>query len=110
MPAGRPLDIPSELLDAFGHSGRVSEYLVSVLSDDVWRVDAPSGRGRSIAAIVAHMQSVRRTFARMAGARSTGASLDRRLVTRAQARSQYEPRHLGSPTRSVPHLPRGGRE
>ena len=33
------------------------------------------------------MQSVRRTFARMAGAHSTGASLDRRQVTRAQAQA-----------------------
>ena len=65
MPAGRPLSIPAELLEAFEHSGGVSEYLVSVIPDEVWRVDPPSGRGRSIAAIVAHMQSVRRTFARM---------------------------------------------
>jgi hypothetical protein len=65
MLAGRPLDVASELLEAFVHSGRVTEYLVSVLPDKIWRADPPSGRGRSIAAIVAHMQSVRRTFARM---------------------------------------------
>lgn len=87
MPAGRPLDIPAELLEAFVHSGGVSEYLVSVLPDAIWRVDPPSGRGRSIAAIVAHMQGVRRTFARMGGARAPGASLDRRRVTRAQAQA-----------------------
>jgi uncharacterized damage-inducible protein DinB len=33
------------------------------------------------------MQSVRRTFARLAGARSAGATLDRRTVTRRQAQA-----------------------
>ena len=87
MAIGRPLDIPAELLEAFRHSGAVTEYLVSILPNGVWRVDPPSGRGRSIAAIVAHIQSVRRTFARMGGARPAGASLDRRRVTRAQAQA-----------------------
>ena len=82
---GRPLEIPSELLEAFQHSGAVTEYLVGVVPNAIWRADPPSGRGRSIAAIVSHIQSVRRTFARMGGARSAGASLDRRRVTRAQA-------------------------
>jgi uncharacterized damage-inducible protein DinB len=71
-------------MDAFARSGRASEYLVTVLPDAIWRA-APPGRGRTIAAIVAHMQSVRRTFARMGGASPTGPSLDRTRVTRLQA-------------------------
>jgi len=74
-----------EIIEAFRHCGLVSEYLVGALSDAVWRAPPPSGRGRTIAAIVAHMQSVRRTFARMGGARPGPPSLDRRRVTRAQA-------------------------
>jgi uncharacterized damage-inducible protein DinB len=80
------LEVEQELLEAFRHSGLVSEYLVSVLPAVVWRAAPPSGRSRSIAAIVAHMQSVRRTFARMGGARPGPPSLDRRSVTPAQAR------------------------
>ena len=87
MAIGRPLDITAELLEAFRHSGAVTGYLVGILPNDVWRVDPPSGRGRSIAAIVAHIQSVRRTFARMGGAQPAGVSLDRRRVTRAQAQA-----------------------
>ena len=68
MPKGRPLDVEQELLEAFRQSGRVSEYLVEVLPAALWRTPPPGGRGRSIAAIVAHMQSVRRTFARIGGA------------------------------------------
>jgi hypothetical protein len=70
MAKKRPLDLPRELLAEFEHNGRVNEYLVSVLPDSIWQASPPGGRGRTIAAIVAHMQSVRRTFARMGGARA----------------------------------------
>src|SRR5262252_4855138 len=85
MARGRPLEVERELLEAFTRSGRVSEYLVSVLPATLWRTPPPSGRGRSIAAIVAHMQSVRRMFARMGGARPGPPSLDRARSTRPEA-------------------------
>ena len=85
MTRNRPLEVEQELLEAFEQNGRVNEYLVSVLSDTVWRTPPPDGRGRTIAAIVAHIQSVRRTFARMGGARPGPPSLDRLTSTRAQA-------------------------
>ena len=50
-----------------------------------WRMNPPSGRGRSIAAIVAHMQSVRRMFARMGGVRPGPPSLDRNTSTPREA-------------------------
>jgi uncharacterized damage-inducible protein DinB len=78
--------VERELLEAFRHSGRVSEYLASVLPVPIWSAAPPSGRGRTIAAIVAHMQGVRRTFARMGGARPGPPSLDRLHVTPMQAR------------------------
>jgi uncharacterized damage-inducible protein DinB len=85
MQKNRPLEVERELLEAFEHNGRVNEYLVRVLPDAIWRTPPPGGRGRTIAAIVAHMQSVRRTFARMGGARPGPPSLDRLTCTRAQA-------------------------
>lgn len=85
MAKGRPLDVARELLEAFEHSGLVNEYLVSVLSDAVWRMTPPSTRGRSIPRIVAHMQGVRRTFARMGGIRPGPPSLDGDRITRDQA-------------------------
>src|SRR5262245_11107328 len=89
MVRGRPLEVEQELLEAFRRSGRVSEYLVRVLPARIWRAAPPAGRGRSIAAIVAHMQGVRRTFARMGGA-PPAPPLDRRTVTQAQARRALE--------------------
>jgi uncharacterized damage-inducible protein DinB len=84
MAVRQPLDVERELLDAFDHAARVSDYLVSTLPPAVWRA-APPGGGRSIAAIVAHMQGVRRTFARMGGATVTP-PVDRARTTPAQAR------------------------
>ena len=86
MARGRPLEVSQELLESFIRSGLVNEYLVGVLPLPIWRAAPPGGRSRSIAAIVAHMQGVRRTFARMGGARPGPPTLDRRLVTPPQAR------------------------
>ena len=86
MAKGQPLDVEGEVLQAFRQSGLVNEYLVSVLPTALWRAAPPAGRGRSIAGIVAHMQSVRRTFARMGGARPGPSSLDRQRSTPAEAR------------------------
>jgi uncharacterized damage-inducible protein DinB len=85
MAKGRPLEVEQELLDAFRHSGRANEYLVCVLPSAIWRVTPPAGRGRTIAAIVAHMQSVRRTFARMGGARPGPPALEKQRVTPDEA-------------------------
>jgi len=83
---GRPLDVEQELLEAFRQNGLVNEYLLEALPAALWRAPRPGGRGRSIAAIVAHMQSVRRMFARMGGARPGPPSLDRNRATPAQSR------------------------
>lgn len=85
MPPRKPLDIGQELLDRFDHAMRVTEYLVSVIPTAAWHAEPPAGGGRTIAAIVAHMHSLRRTFANMGTGRSIGPSLDRQRVTRRQA-------------------------
>ena len=77
MPRGRPLEVEGELLEAFRQNGLVNEYLVGALPTALWRADPPGGRGRSLAAIVTHMQGVRRTFARLGGARPGPPPLDR---------------------------------
>src|SRR5262249_21671843 len=85
MAKGRPLELQQELVEAFRQSGLVNEYLVNILPTALWRMNPPSGGGRSIAAIAAHMQSVRRMFARMGGVRPGPASLDRKNSTPREA-------------------------
>ena len=99
MPRGRPLEVAEELIEAFERSGRVTELLVSRIPAGIWRSTPPSGRGRTIAAIVAHMQGVRRTFGRLGGASPEPIALDKDLVTRAQA-----VRALEASTRSLTRL------
>ena len=79
MAKGRPLDVERELLEAFTRSGRVSEYLVSVLPAALWRTPLPSGRGRSIAIIVAHMAEC------PANVRAHGRCAARSTVARSRA-------------------------
>ena len=86
MARGRPLDVERELLEEFRHNGLVNEYLVGALPARLWRAEPPGGRGRTIAAMVTHMQGVRRTFARMGGAHPGPRVLDRQRTTQAQAR------------------------
>jgi uncharacterized damage-inducible protein DinB len=86
MPRGRPLDLEQELIEAFQHSGLVNEHIVRCVPGRIWRTPPPGGRGRSIAAIVAHMQGLRRTFARLGGASPGPVALDADRVTRAEAR------------------------
>jgi uncharacterized damage-inducible protein DinB len=85
MASRRPFDVGRELLEAFEHSTRVSEYLVSVLPARLWHAET-TGKRRDIAAIVAHMQSLRRTFAKMGGARPVAPALSRASSTPVEAR------------------------
>jgi uncharacterized damage-inducible protein DinB len=93
MAVRRPLDIGRELLEEFDRCARVTEYLASVIPTSIWRADPPGGadrpagrgRGRSIAAIVAHMQGVRRTFAKMGGVDPAPPTLDRNGATKTEA-------------------------
>ncbi len=85
MARGRPLQPAQELLEEFEHSCRVTEYLVGVLPPGIWREDPPGVNGRCIAAMAAHLQSVRRTFAKMGGASPLPPTLDRNRSTPAEA-------------------------
>jgi hypothetical protein len=123
MPVTQALDPGRELLEAFEHSCRVSEYVVGVLPSRLWRPEPPHSKGRSIAAIVAHIQSVRRTFAKMGGARPIPQGLDRARSTPDDARrglqqsrevlvtlfrealTQGQPRVKGMPRRTVNIIP-----
>jgi uncharacterized damage-inducible protein DinB len=90
---GTPLDVLGELLQALDHCFQVTHYLVGAVPVKLWHVSPPSDRGRTIAGIVAHIQSVRRTFAKMGGARPVPPSLDRRTSTPTAARRALQDSH-----------------
>lgn len=77
------MEIDKELLDAFDHAMRVTEYLTAAVPEELWHAP-PIAKGRTIAAIVAHIHSLRRTFTKMGGA-EVGPSLKAKEVTKAEA-------------------------
>jgi uncharacterized damage-inducible protein DinB len=85
MPARQPLDLPREIVTEFDRALGVTEYLVEVIPDALWRAKPEGFEGRTIAAVVAHIQSVRRMFAKMGGATPVPPALDRLKSSRADA-------------------------
>ena len=85
MAVRRTLNLEEEVVEAFERCGRVTEYLVTVLPAPLWHREPPGGHGRTIAAMIAHVHGVRRTFAKMGGGSALPA-LDRKTVTPAAAR------------------------
>jgi len=85
------------LLKAYSASARVNQYLVQELPPAVWRAPSPLPKGRTIAALVAHLHNCGlRYLARTAPGVSVPAELDRIRVTPAQAT-----RALGAKRRAV---------
>jgi uncharacterized damage-inducible protein DinB len=79
------------LLAAFDTNDRINQYLLENLPAEAWRAEPPSGKGRDIAAVVAHMHNVRVMWLKAAAKGSTiPEQLDRSKVTTAQAAKALE--------------------
>jgi uncharacterized damage-inducible protein DinB len=57
--APEPFAVVDSLLAAFAINNRINEFLIRAVPEEAWRADPPGGKGRNIAAIVAHMHNVR---------------------------------------------------
>jgi uncharacterized damage-inducible protein DinB len=81
-----PFVVANSLLAAYSASARVNQYLVEQLDPVVWRAPSPFPKGRTIAALVAHMHNCAlRYLERTAPGVPVPAELDRHHVTQAQA-------------------------
>jgi uncharacterized damage-inducible protein DinB len=85
--AGEPCftQLPQALLNAFDTNNRISVYLIENLPAEAWRAKPPGGKGRTIAAIVAHMHNVRVMWLKTAKAEDIPEQLERETVTPARA-------------------------
>jgi uncharacterized damage-inducible protein DinB len=77
--------IPASLLEAFHTNNRINQYLIENLPADTWNLKPPDGKGRTIAAIIAHMHNVRLMWLKAAKAEDIPAQLDKATVTPDQA-------------------------
>lgn len=83
--------LPQSLLHAFYTNDRINQYLLENLPAEAWRTEPPGGKGRTIAAIVAHMHNVRVMWLKTAAKGSQiPEQLDRSTVTPAQAAKGLE--------------------
>ena len=86
--------LPVALLTAFNTNNRINQYLIRNLPRAAWNAKPPGDKGRTIAAIVAHMHNVRVMWLKAAKAQEIPQQLDRNIVTQAQAtRALEESRH-----------------
>jgi uncharacterized damage-inducible protein DinB len=54
-----PVVLAESLLQAFATNERINQYLMEHVPEAAWRAEPPGGKGRSIAAITAHIHNVR---------------------------------------------------
>ena len=55
------------LLAAYATNNRINEFLIRNVPDAAWRLKPPGGKGREIAAMVAHIHNVRLMWLKSAG-------------------------------------------
>jgi uncharacterized damage-inducible protein DinB len=77
--------LPKALLTAFSTNDRINRYLIDNLPTEAWKAKPPDGKGRTIAAIVAHMHNVRVMWPKAAKAEDFPQQLDRATVTPSRA-------------------------
>ncbi|HKF01060.1 MAG TPA: DinB family protein [Candidatus Sulfotelmatobacter sp.] len=82
--------LPSALLNALDVNNRITQYLIENLPTEAWNAKPPEGKGRTIAAIVAHMHNVRVMWLKAAKAETVPDQLDRGTVTPKQATDALE--------------------
>ncbi len=83
------------LLNAFNTNNRINQYLIDNIPAPAWKAKPPDGKGRTVAAIIAHMHNVRIMWLKSAAKGSDiPAPLDRVTVTPSQALRAVEQSRL----------------
>ncbi|HEV8048487.1 MAG TPA: DinB family protein [Terriglobales bacterium] len=93
MPKNAPAEfsLPQALLTSFDTNDRINLYMIENLPAQAWRAEPPAGKGRTIAAIVAHLHNVRLMWLKAAAKGSEiPQQLDRTRVTPVQAARALE--------------------
>lgn len=58
-PKGASLDFKKSLLESFAVNEKTNQFLISNISDEAWHAPPPSGKGRTVGGIAAHIHNVR---------------------------------------------------
>lgn len=92
MPKAAPaaFSLPEALLTAYDTNDRINQYMIENLPAEAWRAETFDGKGRNVAAIVAHIHNVRVMWLKAAKAAEIPEQLDRATVTASQAAKGLE--------------------
>ena len=86
-----PFEVSASILEAFAINDRINQFLLDNIPENAWHADPPGGKGRNVAAIVAHMHNVRVMWLKAA---AKGSEIPEQLVkekvTPAQAKRALE--------------------
>jgi uncharacterized damage-inducible protein DinB len=86
-----PFVASKALVNAFAINDRINQYMIDNLPATAWRAEPPEGKGREIAAIVAHIHNVRVMWLKAAAKGSKiPEQLDRHTVTPGQAKKRLD--------------------
>lgn len=81
-------DLKGDLLTAWRINEQINQYLIDHLSGEAWNAKPPGGKGRTIAAIFAHMHNVRLMWVKAAAkGMPLPDKLERGELTRAEAKT-----------------------
>jgi uncharacterized damage-inducible protein DinB len=86
-----PLDLRKSLLETFAVNEKANQLLLRHIDDAAWRAAPPTGKGRSIGSMAAHMHQVRLMW--LKAAEKSGkhpAKLDPDKATRPQVQASLE--------------------
>lgn len=82
------VDICQALVESYAVNERMTQVVLEHLDPAAWRARLPGSRGRTIAAIVAHVHNIRRKWIRLSAPHlKLPATLDRSRCTQKQARA-----------------------
>jgi uncharacterized damage-inducible protein DinB len=105
-----PIPLDKALLQAFATNERINQYMLENLDERAWRAEPPGGKGRTIAAIFAHIHNVRHMWLVVSGRGiKVPPKLDRTRATRAQARRALARSHKAMHEVLAASLAGGGR-
>jgi uncharacterized damage-inducible protein DinB len=93
MPAKKPIppfEVADALIRAYATNNRINLYLVRNIPEEAWKAKPPSGKGRDIASIVAHMHNVRLMWLKATNSADIPAKLEPSAITREEAVSALE--------------------
>jgi uncharacterized damage-inducible protein DinB len=114
-PKTASIDFKKSLLETFAINEKANQLLLSNIADAAWQAPPPSGKGRSVGAIAAHIHAVRLMWLSAADKNAKlPAKLDPDKATRAEVQSALKAsaaaisglleKALGDPAGKVPHF------